>query len=297
MRPAISIIIPVYNAAKYIHRCIGSLLVQTFTDFELILINDGSVDNSGTICDEYADKDSRIKVIHKTNGGVASARQSGIDNATGTYTIHVDPDDWVECNMLEELYNKAIEEDADMVICDFYVSGKKDNTYRSQKISSSNSAKVLEDLLQLKLHGSLCNKLIKGSCYKDFNIRFIENLNYCEDYIICVKLLMNNIKVAYLDKAFYYYDLIVNDNSITRKYTTETYYQRCFFLKELKSLLQDKFPNGTLKCEANIAIECLRANVMTKKEFKKIYFKRSFKLLKYIDGYRLKFKFIKAILF
>ena len=108
--PKISIIVPVYKAENYIHRCIKSLLSQTFTDFEILLINDGSPDKSGEICDEYAKSDKRIRVFHKENGGVSSARQCGIDNARGEYTIHVDPDDWVDPRMLEELYLKAVEE-------------------------------------------------------------------------------------------------------------------------------------------------------------------------------------------
>ena len=119
--PKISVIVPVYKAEDYLHRCVDSILVQTFTDFELILVDDGSPDGSGVLCDKYAQIDKRVKVIHKENGGVASARQCGIDNACSEYTIHADPDDWVEPNMLEELYNKAKESKADMVICDFCI--------------------------------------------------------------------------------------------------------------------------------------------------------------------------------
>ena len=133
--PAISIICPVYSAEKYIHRCLDSILAQTFTDFELLMIDDGSPDNSGKICDEYAEKDSRIRVFHKENGGVASARQIGLDNAIGDYTIHIDPDDWVDPNMLEELYAKAKEADADIVICDYWVNYKKYERYRSRENS------------------------------------------------------------------------------------------------------------------------------------------------------------------
>lgn len=122
--PKISIIVPVYKAEKYLNRCVDSILAQTFTDFELLLIDDGSPDKSGEICDEYARKDSRVRVIHKENGGVSSARQRGLDESIGEYTIHADPDDWVEPTMLEELYNKANKEDADMVICDFFYEYK-----------------------------------------------------------------------------------------------------------------------------------------------------------------------------
>lgn len=100
--PKISVIVPVYKAEAYLHRCVDSIIAQTFTDWELLLVDDGSPDRSGDICDEYASKDARIRVFHKENGGVSSARQKGLDEAIGEYTIHADPDDWVEPTMLEE---------------------------------------------------------------------------------------------------------------------------------------------------------------------------------------------------
>lgn len=297
MCPLISVIVPIYNAENYLHRCLESILAQTFTDFELILVNDGSTDCSGKICDEYALKDNRIKVIHKNNGGVASARQMGVDNALGNYTIHADPDDWVEPTMLEELYKKAIEKDADMVICDFYVQTCNTCITRTQRISEESSEATLLALLSHKLHGSLCNKLIRLECYKKFNIRFVEGLNFCEDYLVCIKMLKNDIKVAYLNKAFYYYDQFTNDNSITRKYTLDTYRQRLFFINELKSTLEGKYKNYILKNEAIVAIECLRHGVLEKAEFKRTYSKKRWRLLIHINGYRNKLKFIIATLF
>ena len=118
--PQISVIVPVYNVEKYLSRCIDSILSQTFTDFELLLIDDGSADSSGKICDEFAMKDERIRVFHKENGGVASARQLGVDEAKGLYSIHADGDDWVEPNMLERMYLKITETGADMVITDYF---------------------------------------------------------------------------------------------------------------------------------------------------------------------------------
>ena len=297
MCPLISVIVPIYNAENYLHRCLDSILAQTFTDFELILVNDGSTDCSGKICDEYALKDNRIKVIHKSNGGVASARQMGVDNALGNYTIHADPDDWVEPTMLEELYKKAIEKDADMVICDFYVQTCNTCITRTQRISEESSEATLLALLSHKLHGSLWNKLIRLECYKKFNIRFVEGLNFCEDYLVCIKMLKNDIKVAYLNKAFYYYDQFTNNNSITRKYTLDTYRQRLFFINELKSTLEGKYNNYILKNEAIVAIECLRHGVLEKAEFKRTYSKKRWKLLMHINGYRNKLKFIIATLF
>ena len=101
MQPKISVIVPVYKAEKYLHRCVDSILAQTFTDFELLLINDGSPDNSGVICDEYAQKDNRIRVFHKENGGVSSARNIGLDNAKGEWITFIDSDDYIEQGYFE----------------------------------------------------------------------------------------------------------------------------------------------------------------------------------------------------
>lgn len=131
--PQISIIIPVYKAERYLDRCILSIINQTFTKWELILVDDGSPDNSGKICDKYAQQEDRIKVIHKLNEGVASAREIGMQNAIGDYSIHVDPDDWVENNLCELLYNEALRTDADMVICDFRMEYKKNHRLSIQK--------------------------------------------------------------------------------------------------------------------------------------------------------------------
>ena len=114
--PQISVIVPVYNAEKYLHRCIDSILAQTFSDFELLLIDDGSKDNSGRICDEYAAKDSRIRVFHKKNGGVSSARNMGLDNAKGDWITFVDSDDWVK---QDYLYSMISQPDADLIMSSF----------------------------------------------------------------------------------------------------------------------------------------------------------------------------------
>ena len=109
MFPKVSIIVAVYKAEEYLRRCLDSLVNQTFEDYEVLLVDDGSPDNSGYICDAYAERYPFVQVIHKANGGLASARQCGIDHARGEYTIHVDADDWVEPDMLESLYWKAKE--------------------------------------------------------------------------------------------------------------------------------------------------------------------------------------------
>ena len=115
--PKISVIVPVYNVEKYLRKCIESILNQTFREFELILVDDGSTDSSGKICDEYALKDSRIKVIHKENGGASSARNAGLDVAKGEYIGFVDSDDWIEMDMYGELYRLIKENNTDISVC------------------------------------------------------------------------------------------------------------------------------------------------------------------------------------
>lgn len=236
--PAVSIIVPVYKAEKYIHRCVDSLLAQTFADFEVILVDDGSPDNSGKICDEYASIDSRVKVFHKENGGVSSARQYGLDNATGEYVIHADPDDWVEQDMLGSLYNCAVSQNADMVICDFFVNQGEQQIYRKQQPSMLEHNTVLRELFQ-QLHGSCWNKLVRRVCFSNFNVRFPKNFSFCEDLYVNASLLVHDITVSYLPKAFYHYVLGVNDNSIVGKYNLRIQQEDFSLFSSINELLKN----------------------------------------------------------
>lgn len=204
--PKISVIVPVYKAEKYIHRCIDSLLAQTFKNFELLLIDDGSPDSSGKICDEYASIDSRVRVFHKGNGGVSSARQYGLEHAVGDYVIHADPDDWVESEMLQELYNKAISENADMVICDYYLFDLSTNRKTYVKVSPPlNSEELLAKIISGEVHASLWNKLIKRTLFFGNKIAFIEGLNMYEDLSVMFRLVYFANKIAYVPEPLYYY--------------------------------------------------------------------------------------------
>ena len=234
---SVSIIVPVYKAEAYLHRCLDSILAQTFTDWELLLVDDGSPDRSGVICDEYASKDDRIRVFHKENGGVSSARQKGQDEAQGEYTIHADPDDWVEPTMLEELYKKAKADDADMVICDYYMNDGKNQTYITQKPSNLDSNTVLKELFQ-QLHGSCCNKLVRRVCYSG-KADFPDGINCCEDLIWCVKVLKQNPRISYIHKAYYHYILSSSDSQ-SKMVSEERCKQDLRMLCELECLLNSK---------------------------------------------------------
>ena len=133
--PTISVIVPVYNTEKYLHRCIDSILTQTYTDFELLLIDDGSKDNSGKICDEYTEKDKRVRVFHKPNGGVSSARNLGLDNAQGEWIIFIDSDDYFLPNAIEILLRNAIKHKTSLSIGNLYMErgGNKTKTRTAYK--------------------------------------------------------------------------------------------------------------------------------------------------------------------
>lgn len=270
--PLVSVIVPVYKAENYLHKCVDSLLAQTFTDFEIILVNDGSPDRSGEICDEYAKKDSRIRVIHKENGGVSSARQCGIDNAQGEYTIHADPDDWVECDMLEELYCKAKEEDADMVICDYYVEYKNLTKYIKQQPSALDHKTVLCELFQQLLHGSCWNKLVRRVCYNNHNIKFPENINRWEDLFVNCDLLYSGIRVNYLPKAFYHYDNYSNPNSIVRKISIEGVKSQIHFVNYFANKLDSKIHSEELyKVKAATKELAFMSGLFKKEEIIQLY--------------------------
>lgn len=229
MSPAITVVVPVYKVELYIRKCLDSILSQTFTDFELLLIDDGSPDNCGAICDEYASKDKRIRVFHKENGGVSTARQLGMDKAQGEYIIHADPDDWVDFRWLELLYTKANKTGADITICDYYeVSSEK--ALRKDVVKSETPLECLENLLLWKLPAQLWNKLIKRELYEKHNIRITPGLDLREDSSIMYKLLFFSNKVSFVDEALYYY-YIGNQNSLVHNLMSTTHQEDLIILE------------------------------------------------------------------
>lgn len=219
--PRISVIVPIYKAEETLVRCLDSLKAQTFTDFEVLMVDDGSPDRCGKMIDDYAGTDCRFRAFHQENGGVSAARQCGMDNARGEYTIHADPDDWVEPTMLEDLYGKAKEDGADMVICDFYENTYKGQRYIRQQPSALDCLTVQKELFQ-QLHSSCWNKLVSRACYSAHHMRFPSGVSFCEDQYVVASLLMNQMTVAYLPKAYYHY--VRNDEeSLSRRYSLQIF--------------------------------------------------------------------------
>lgn len=209
--PKISIIVPVYKVEPYIRRCIDSILSQTFKDFELILVDDGSPDRCGEICDEYALKDSRIKVIHKKNGGLSSARNVGLDIAQGEYIGFVDSDDYIELNMYETLYDLCKNNNADIgVISSRIVKNKKMILRETSGLKIFNKERAMEELAIGKYFDEVVwTKLFKNSTIG--NLRFKLNIKH-EDTEFTYRVIDRCQKLVYVGKPMYNY--IIKDNSI-----------------------------------------------------------------------------------
>ena len=211
--PFVSVIVPVYKAENFLPKCIDSILNQTYKDFELILVNDGSPDKSGKICDKYSEKDNRIIVIHKKNGGVSSARNIGIENATGKYICFVDSDDFLENNYLEELINtKENYSEVENIWCgfqtvtDYSKSNAKEVIADSSKFLSIYNNKDIMLLHEKWLDCSPWNKLYMQKIIIDYKIKFPEDMFLGEDLIFNLNYLENtNGKIIIINKPIYNY--------------------------------------------------------------------------------------------
>ena len=201
----VSIIVPVYNVDKFLHKCVDSILAQTLTDFELLLVDDGSKDNSGLICDKYAAKDSRVRVFHKENGGVSSARNLGLENAQGDWIIFIDSDDWIEPNMLKDIYEKAILEHADLVYCDLRMIFNNHTEILHIAEYNTNKTKMLNNFIK-STFGTAVGMLAKKNLYESNEIRYPIGVKFCEDFYVAIRLMLYSEKICYIPTTYYYYN-------------------------------------------------------------------------------------------
>lgn len=230
-----SVVVPCYNVERYLPQCIESLCKQTLSDIEIILVDDGSPDNSGMICDEYAKKDNRIKVIHKPNGGVSAARNDGMAIASGEYIIFCDSDDWLPENSLEALYNEGKKSNADVVIGDVFqnLNGKNNLARFYAKPFVTKDRLFINKMIQADFYKTYCpmpaengpafgyggpwNKAVKLNLLKSNNIKFdVRVKGIFDDIIYTAYILATASTVAYINVPVYYYRLI--PMSITRSF-------------------------------------------------------------------------------
>ena len=285
----ISIIVPIYNVELYLEKCINSILNQTFKNFELLLVNDGSTDNSGEICDKYARVDNRIKVIHKENGGLSSARNEGLKNALGEYFAFVDSDDYIDYRMYETLFGLIKENQADISICNFIrqYNGKieyKEDTYI---MNIFNTEEALQEMFKGNLYRfSVCNKLFHKRCFS--GVIFPEGRIH-EDLSTSYRLFSNAKKVVYTNFPGYIY--VKREESILTSSYSEKRLQAFIGWDEIIEYISKRHPvvmNRAYECYVYTCLNHISEIIIqVNDDIKKIRFldfirKKQIKYLKYI---------------
>ncbi len=223
--PKVSVVVPVYNVEKHLNRCIDSIINQTYEDFELILIDDGSSDNSGAICDQYSQKDNRIRVMHKENGGASLARNCGIDNANGKFVMFVDSDDYIGHEMLKT-HIDLMENDVDLTVTSLDVvdNGKTrkycmpNKIYTVQQYFEDMGKKVYSELCA----SSPCCKFFRKSILEKYGIKYNTNMSLGEDTCFNTEYLKYCKKIVSSENVLYHYTK-ENDDSLFSRFQENTY--------------------------------------------------------------------------
>ena len=299
--PKISVIVPVYNVEKYLRRCVDSILAQTFTDFELLLIDDGSPDNSGKICDEYAKKDERIRVFHKENGGVSSARNLGLDHARGEWVAFADSDDDLHVDALE-IYNVAINQANGKLLIFGHDTLTEDGTalgrteYKSDRITSSI---YIKQILRYNAQSSPWAKLYRTALAK--SILFNKNLRIGEDLLFNIEYALKCKNVVLFRGIVYNYYIhpvsALNNPNISNEYKKlSNVVSRIFKLNHLTVEYENEL---TVFDIVNVIQPLTRLKQIPNKEqveHLKTYQKNQTKLLTDVVGKYMTFFFISPVI-
>ena len=225
----ISVMIPVYNTSKYLEKCLISVMNQSLKEIEIICVNDGSIDNSLEILEKFQEKDKRIIIVNKKNGGLTTARNAALKIASGEYCLNIDSDDWIEQGYLEAIYNRAIKDDLDIVISDIIFDFKNnpqenyiltDLAINDEKIITGEE--YINIFLESNFYGYTWNKLIKRKIYVQNNIFYNEKIFYREDAEVILRLGYLSPKIGKVNRAYYHY--IQGENNGVRKISEKKFY-------------------------------------------------------------------------
>lgn len=242
MIPKISIIVPVYNVELYLEKCVDSILAQTFTDFQLILVNDGSTDNSGEICNDFARRDDRILAIHRGNEGVSSAKNIGLNLARSEYIIFVDADDWIERPMLDILYTSMVLNSVELAvsgtIVDYISCLNKSKIYQCDlegRYNLYNGCDIFSELSNNNLLNFCHGKMFKKSIIDQMHLRFLENVTLAEDTLFLISYLQNSCNI-YMNRGNFYHYVQHSSSSLAYKYRSDKYEILTKIIGEFKNL-------------------------------------------------------------
>ena len=276
--PKLSVIVPVYNTEKYLRECVDSILAQTFTDFELILVDDGSTDGSGAICDEYAGKDPRIQVIHQQNGGITVARKTGVRHATGEYVTFVDSDDWIDKAMYETMLECRNETDPDVIICGMLTEMEQGAAPRKVIIGSGvyNKQQLRDEVYPIMLFDfahcmpavspSLCNKLFKKHLLSNIIEQVNDTITYGEDALCTYSGLLDADSIYITNQNLYHYRN--HFESACNTYSCSLLEKFSLLIAQLESQFQQRdqsMMNQLHGYAARHALECIRSELLYNK--------------------------------
>lgn len=295
--PIISIIVPVYNVEKYLCQCVQSILDQTFQNIEIILVNDGSTDMSASICNEFKEKDHRIVVINKENGGLSDARNVGIKVAKGRYIAFVDSDDFVHKEMLNKLYQRITIDGSDMAVCgyiQYYNNVKRSEQYIYGRDEVISPARFFDSILSNEKIGNYAwNKLYKKELFAE--ITFPKGKAF-EDINTTYKLVLLSDKISIINEALYYYRQ--RCNSISNSINVAYLRNQIDAIVERNKAISTKFPYLVKKCKINeLKFYVINYNQISKKykyDFKELVWYRNniIELSRYYKSKGLKYRLI-----
>lgn len=287
MSVLISIIIPVYNAEHYLQRCVHAVLGQDYNHFEVVLVDDGSTDGSGQLCDEYAEKDKRVHVIHQQNQGASIARQNGLRNAKGEYVTFIDSDDWVANDYVSKLYDFIVEHHATVSACGVQ-RVKENENINFQRTEHQSFLLSFEDLMprffKYEFWG-FPGKLYKKSVLSQLTF---PKATLSEDYLVMTQLFLKERQMAYTEAPLYFYEY--HPNSLSHQKLSKRAFEEFENVKAVYELIKEQEPQYTDMALANVAETCIKLHLMVLHENDNIKYKHEYNdIHRFLKKYFLEF--------
>lgn len=261
----ISIVIPVYNSSKYLGRCLNTVLNQDYPNIEIVLVDDGSTDGCAHLCDEYAEKDIRIRVIHQQNQGASIARQNGLRNAKGEYVTFIDSDDWVANDYVSKLYNFIVEHHVTISACGVQ-RVKENENINFQRTEYQSFLLSFEELMPRFFKYEFWG--FPGKLYKKSVLSQITfpKATLCEDYLVMTQLFLKERQMAYTDESLYYYEY--HEQSLSHQKLSKRAFEEFENVKAVYELIKEQEPQYTDMALANVVETCIKLSLMALRDKK-----------------------------